>query len=396
VVALSAEESPRAALVAARARLRTIAITGARVAAVAAHAIASGLAGIRGDLAVLKAARALAAWEASPEILDEHIHRATDLALAHRIRRKVSAGGQRTRSIGQPLEQNRAAPEGQGAPPTAAPKPSTAPALRSADPAPRSGDLRLSTDAIDQTQPGRRGTQALAARRVIGTVPFRATGTLAVSDSLMAAATRGARVDEQGVGLVASDLKQHERRGPGNSHVLFLVDASGSMATQRRLNLAKTAALALLTSSYQRRDEVALMVFRGEGTDLVLPFTRHVASVEQTLTEVPSGGRTPLARALLDAAQLLRTREPTLLVILTDGRANAAADGGDPWEEALAACEPLRAACGGALVIDCEPGPVLLGRARELAGRLGAECVALDTIDAADLTMRIQRRKEAR
>ena len=391
-----AEESLRAAILAARARLGTIAIDDAHLAAVAAHAIESDLAGIRGDLAVVKAARALAAWEASPEILDEHIHRASELALTHRIRRRHAAGGQRTRSPAKPSEQIRPVPEDQATPPMVAPEPAAVPTLRPAEPTPQPGDVRWSTDAVDRTQPGRRGAQALAAHRAIGTVPFRATGTLAVADSLMTAARRGARVDEQGIALVAADLKQHERRGPGIGHVLFLVDASGSMATQRRLNIAKSAALALLTSSYQRRDEVALMVFRGEGTDLVLPFTRDVASVEQALREVPSGGRTPLARALSDAAQLLQTRAPALLILFTDGRANAAVDGGDPWEEALAAGETLRSTCAGALVIDCEPGPVRLGRARELAGRLGAECVALDSIDAADLTLRIQRRMDTR
>jgi magnesium chelatase subunit D len=172
------------------------------------------------------------------------------------------------------------------------------------------------------------------------------------------------------------------------------VDASGSMATHRRLEVAKGAALGLLTSSYQRRDEVALMAFRAEGTDLVLPFTRHVASIQQALKDVPTGGRTPLARALLDAAGLLQTRAPALLVLLTDGRANVSVDGGDAWEESLAACEALRTACAGALVIDCESGPVTLGRARVLAQALGADCVALDTLDTTALTLRIHRRLE--
>jgi len=65
----------------------------------------------------------------------------------------------------------------------------------------------------------------------------------------------------------------------------------------------------------------------------------------------------------------MQTREPALLVLLTDGRANVSLDGGDPWEEALAACSLLQAACAGALVIDCEPGPIVLGRARVLARR---------------------------
>ena len=137
------------------------------------------------------------------------------------------------------------------------------------------------------------------------------------------------------------------------------------------------------------------MVFRAEGTDLVLPFTRHIASIEQALSDVPTGGRTPLARALLDATRLLQTRDPALLVLLTDGRANVSVEGGDPWEEALAASMRLRAACAGSLVVDCEPGPIMLGRARVLAQVLGAECVALDAMDAAALTLRIHGRLES-
>ena len=137
------------------------------------------------------------------------------------------------------------------------------------------------------------------------------------------------------------------------------------------------------------------MVFRAEGADLVLPFTRHIESIEQALLDVPTGGRTPLARALRDAAHLLQTRDPALLVLLTDGRANVSQDGGDPWEEALGSCELLRTACAGALVIDCEPGPIILGRARTLAQALGGECVALDDVDEAGLALRIRGRLDA-
>jgi magnesium chelatase subunit D len=167
------------------------------------------------------------------------------------------------------------------------------------------------------------------------------------------------------------------------------------MATQRRLELVKSAALGLLKSNQQHRDEVALMVFRGEGVDVVMPFTNSIEGVERALGEVPTGGRTPLPRALIDAAKMLRTREPSLLVVFTDGRANVSVSGGDPWEESLAACEALREACAGAVVIDCEPGPIVLGRARQLATALGAGCIALSTLESSDLTVQILSRIEA-
>jgi magnesium chelatase subunit D len=140
---------------------------------------------------------------------------------------------------------------------------------------------------------------------------------------------------------------------------------------------------------------VALMVFRGEGTNLVMPFTNDIERVERTLGDVTTGGRTPLARALMDATELLKTRDPSLLVIFTDGRANVSVSDTDPWDESLAACGPLGEACAGALVIDCEPGPIVLGRARQLAAELHAECIPLATLEGPDLTIRIQSRLES-
>ncbi len=393
------EQALRRGIVAARERLAALSITDAHLSAVAALSVEHQLDGIRGDLAIIRAARALAAWQAASEIRDEHIRRAADLALSHRTRQKKSKAQPRARPSLEPPDQNRTPADGEAAHATgAAPAPAhlaESPRLRMAPPGPDRGPVRLMTDVVDREGAGRRRAESPGSQRVIGAIPFQHTGTLAMPQTLAAAARRGVRAGEQGVRLAAADLMQHERRGPGLCHVLFLVDASGSMATKRRLEVAKGAALGLLTSNYQRRDEVALMVFRAEGTDLALPFTRHIASIEQALRDVPTGGRTPLARALLDAARLMQTREPALLVLLTDGRANVSLDGGDPWEEALAACSVLQAACAGALVIDCEPGPIVLGRARVLAQALGAECVALDAMDATALTLRIHGRLES-
>jgi magnesium chelatase subunit D len=400
-VAGAAENALRDAIVASRARLAGLLISKAHLSTVSAISEEHYLDGIRGDLAIIRAARALAAWENASEIGEDHIRRTSVLALTHRARPKNAQGKSRSSSF----ERNQ--------PPADAIRPadpspqerhdsSSAPPAKSAEtrtlraaPAPAdSVSVRLVTDGVGE-RPGRRGTESPTSQRVIGAVPYQGSGTLALAPTVVAAAARGARVGEHGVALFAADLKQYERRGPGACHILFLVDASGSMATHRRLEAAKGAAMGLLTSSYQRRDEVALMVFRGEGTDLVLPFTRHVRSIEQALADVPTGGRTPLARALLDAADLLQSREPALLVLLTDGRANVSMDGGDPWEEALAVCGRLREACAGALIVDCESGPVTLGRARAMAQLLGAECVSLDALDAASLAIHIHRRLEA-
>ncbi|HSZ09058.1 MAG TPA: VWA domain-containing protein [Steroidobacteraceae bacterium] len=398
------ERAWREGIVAARARLSTIPITDAHLSSVTALSIEHRLDGIRGDLAIIKTARALAAWQAAAEISDEHIHRAAELALSHRTRQKRPKNVPRAAATPTPPAQARTSSDGRPAPAAGAPPaaenptpvenpPVENPRLHFAPAAPER-PVRLITDAIDRESIGRRTTDSMNSQRRVGAVPYEPTGTLAVADTLSAAARRGARVSADGVRLTAADLRQHELRGPGLCHVLFLVDASGSMATNRRLELAKGAALGLLSSSYQRRDEVALMAFRADGTDLVLPFTRHIAGIERALSDVPTGGRTPLARALRDAGEVLKTREPALLVLFTDGRANVSAEGGDPWEEALAAGSRLQTACAGALVVDCEAGPIVLGRARVLAQALGAECVALDDMDDRSLTIRIHGRLE--
>ena len=225
--------------------------------------------------------------------------------------------------------------------------------------------------------------------------PYSETGTLAVNETLTVAAVRGARTQIGGTAVSAADLMQHRRSRSTRSSVLFVVDASGSMAAQRRLQVAKGAALAMLGSTRRHGDEVALMVFRGEGTDLLLPFTSDVGQIESALRDIPTGGRTPLARALLDSAQLMQQRTSTLLVLFTDGRANVAiatGDSVDPWEQALSVCASLAALCEGALVVDCETGPIALGRPRLLADALQGECISLLELESSDLTIRLLRR----
>jgi magnesium chelatase subunit D len=403
------EDSLRQAIVEARARLLLLPVTSAHLSIVTAICSEQLLDGIRGDLAIIKTARAMAAWEKASEIGADHIRRAAVFALPHRMRRRPAASG-------SPRKDPSASPSGGSYGPgfargpsdadgrpgdNAGGTPSTAGAMgpnntAGPDGAGRLGSvaaaINLVTDLIDRESSGRRGAGSIASRRATRATPYDQTGTLAINETLTAAAARGRRVGERGITLSASDLMQHGRSGPGRSSVLFLVDASASMATQRRLELAKSAALGLLKSNYQHRDEVALMVFRGEGADLVMPFTSGIEGVEQALNDVPTGGRTPLARALIDAAEVLRTREPSLLVVFTDGRANVSVGSEDPWAESLAACAELKEACAGAVVIDCEPGPIVLGRARQLAAALCAECVALSALEAAELTIRIQRR----
>ncbi|WP_143590546.1 VWA domain-containing protein [Thermoactinospora rubra] len=183
-----------------------------------------------------------------------------------------------------------------------------------------------------------------------------------------------------GLLLRREDLRETVREGREGNLVLFVVDASGSMAARRRMTVVKTAVLSLLLDAYQRRDKVGLVTFRGREARVVLPPTSSVEAGAARLRELPTGGRTPLAEGLAKAAEVLRVerlRDPArrpLLVLVTDGRATS----GTPVDAAAALLEGTAS-----VVVDCETGPVRLGLARGLAARLRARLVTLDDLGPA-------------
>jgi magnesium chelatase subunit D len=191
------------------------------------------------------------------------------------------------------------------------------------------------------------------------------------------------------------DLRVRRLLRPVRSTTLFLVDASGSTALHR-LAEAKGAVELLLAECYVRRDRVALLAFRGERVELLLPPTRSLARARRELAALPGGGGTPLARALdagLElAVRLRRQDERPLLVLLTDGRANLARDGTPGREraeaEALAAARAWRTADLAALLVDASPRPE--PRARALAQAAGARYLPLPRADAASLARAVR------
>ena len=163
---------------------------------------------------------------------------------------------------------------------------------------------------------------------------------------------------------------------------LFVVDASGSSALHR-LAEAKGAVELLLADCYVRRDQVALMAFRGQQAELLLPPTRSLVRAKRSLAGLPGGGGTPLATAI-DAAVVMaqglqRRGLSPLIVMLTDGRANVARNGSGGRElahtEALQASRQLAAMGVSVLFIDTSPKPQSL--AAELASAMRARYLPL-------------------
>ncbi len=176
---------------------------------------------------------------------------------------------------------------------------------------------------------------------------------------------------------------------------LFVVDASGSSALHR-LAEAKGAVELLLADCYVRRDQVALMAFRGQQAELLLPPTRSLVRAKRSLAGLPGGGGTPLATAI-DAAVVMaqglqRRGLSPLIVMLTDGRANVARNGSGGRElahtEALQASRQLAAMGVSVLFIDTSPKPQSL--AAELASAMRARYLPLPHAGAAMVSQAVR------
>ena len=233
---------------------------------------------------------------------------------------------------------------------------------------------------------GSRGQTAGTRGRHVSSAPGRASeGRLDVIATLRDAARwqklrpRGARR----IALRAEDLRIKKYRSKAGALFLFAVDASGSMALNR-MRQAKGAVHALLEQAYVNRDRVALLSFRGQGAELLLPPTGSVELLRRAVDQLPTGGGTPLAAALLQAAEVAaqarrRGFANVVLVLLTDARANvgirAARAGVDDELRQLSA---VVSSCGlRSLVIDTQRNFLSQGSAQKLAHWLGGNYLYL-------------------
>ncbi len=239
------------------------------------------------------------------------------------------------------------------------------------------------------------------AGQYIQAVPDPAPRDLALDATLRAAAARGAYQDGR-LAIEGADLHRKERSGRTGTLILFAVDASGSMAARQRMAAVKGAVLSLLESAYEERDRVGVIAFRGLRAEVLLAPTGSVELAERALRELPTGGRTPLAHALVLAHGVLRRERQAhpelcaLLVLLSDGRANVGLPDTAvaPWQQTLHAAQQLAAEGFPALVLDTEAGFVRLGQGQDLARALAAEHLALEALSAQGLTLTIRERTQ--
>lgn len=187
--------------------------------------------------------------------------------------------------------------------------------------------------------------------------------------------------------ITSSDMRQKVREKRIGNTFLFAVDASGSMGARERMGAVKGAIYYMLQEAYQKRDRVGMLAFRRDKAELLLPITRSVDLAQRCLSQMPTGGKTPLAEALAVAYCTLermskadKELEP-ILILVTDGRANSQTmDGSNPVDAALKMASYIRKAKITALVIDTEKGFIKLGLAKTLAREMGANYYHIDKL----------------
>jgi len=179
--------------------------------------------------------------------------------------------------------------------------------------------------------------------------------------------------------------------------ILFLVDASWSMAVAERMAATKGAILSLLTDAYQRRDRVGLIVFQKSRATLVLPPTSSVMLAQRALTDIPVGGKTPLSAGLMMAYDVLRKEKilhpdvMPLLIVLTDGAGNVSVGHLPPQEEAYTFADMIAKQKIHSVVINMEHVAFDQGLAKELSNHLDCPCYTITDLKAESLFVAVQK-----
>ncbi|WP_372621412.1 magnesium chelatase subunit D [Falsiroseomonas sp.] len=396
------EPTASAAVQDARALLPAVATDDALAEAVCATAAAFGIEDLRAPLFALRAARAAAALAGRTQVTKEDAGLAARLVLAPRATTApMDHQPEQPPEPPPPEEQQNSKDQPDRGPDSKELQEMLVAATQAALPAGLLEALQLREAARKRNgAEGKAGARRDAAQRgrPIGTRPgaLRDGARLALVETLRNAAPwqalrRRERPRGPPIQVRREDIRLRRFRHKAGTTAIFVVDASGSAALHR-LAEAKGAVEMLLADCYVRRDQVAVVAFRGKGAEVLLPPTPSLVRAKRSLAGLPGGGPTPLAAGLDAAAALVaetarRGRTP-LLVLLTDGRANISRDGtaGRPQAEAdaLAAATRIRASGVPALLLDTAPRPHAY--AKQLAAAMGARYLALPAADAARLS----------
>jgi magnesium chelatase subunit D len=354
----------------AREQLRDIQCSTAMLNHISRSVCDEGVRSLRADLAVMRASAAYAALAGDEVVQENHVASVLSLALAHRTRE-----GRRTPPPPSPLVPQKDEPRNDNS---------------SGEGERGSTERVFPPRAVDapQIRPSNsdRGAGAVVSSAEIRRGPIIGARKSSDPAELDLRATLSHAVRDNGsIQPRLADLHERLREPSAGTRYLFVIDSSGSHAVHERMRLVKGATVSLLTRSFKRGDDVVIIVFRGTSAEVVLEPTSNLTDTFSTLEYLPTGGRTPLAHGLELAKAYVTPK--TVLVVMTDGRANYSLHGGDPWKEALGLAAELTCV---ALVVDTEASTNPAGQSKVLAEALHARCLSLDeVVTAGDLTIEL-------
>lgn len=401
-----AEAPPQPAVSSATAQLAAQ-LENARPASIPDHLIdaasrlatAVGAEGLRADIALCRAAAAFAGLDTRASATEDDLRRVAHLVLAHRARRDPfdppvlppdaldDALDDAFNDHNDHNDHNETSP---GSDATAhgdsSGPPMTVGAQRRLD-RPAQPRARRAVDGGDGRSATLEGQRGRFVRDVAAETDSHRPIAVAATVRQVAH-RRGADAD---AGFEASDIRHAIREQTVGSLMILVVDTSGSMGAQDRAEAATGTALGLLTSAYERRDQVAVVTFGGDDAAVALHPTGSVEVARNRLTSLRTGGATPLAAGLRTALEIARpstaqTRVP-FIAVLSDGRAT----GSDTaFEDALAVAAEVRRQGIAGVALDCETGTPRLGLAARLAAAMGVPSVDVVGLDVGAVTSTIR------
>ncbi len=426
---LPATEELKTKINAARERLPYVSIPEGHTDLISSLCLELGVAGQRGDLAVARAAKSLAAMDGRDEVVFDDIKLASLLALEHRRReipdsppppvppqnedQKSEREEDRKNKSGSTDQNTRQDPSPDMQPEEKEPDD---PVTKKSLPPPQQDQISTIGSAFEvirylneksrrttKKQKSGRRTRVTSADASGHYRSFRLPGKnrndIAIDATLRAAAPfqQSRQKNGHAISVTRADLREKVREKKTAHTILFLVDASGSMGVRKRMGAVKGAILSLLTDAYQKRDRVGLMIFRGNDARLLLPPTRSPELAVRLLSTLPTGGMTPLTKGIADAYEMLargrytQACENRSIVLLTDGRVNVAWKGGSsPQDELVDLARTIAKKDIRFVVVDTEEGYPRLGRARTLSAELEATYFRLEDLRSRGLAGTVQ------
>ena len=362
----------------------------------------------RAEIVITRTAKTIAAFDGRTEVNQDDVKKAMELALAHRMRsrpfepptlnkdklEKSMSEHQHDHQHDHPPQKPRQQKqESQPPEPDQQHDPNQ---TQPTKPQEMVFDIGLPIDVRQIQMPRRR--DRIARRKTGGrrmnTLALRNRGRylrqrmpqvgndIAIDATIRAAAPyQKARLGPNAIKVKSEDIREKERVGKTSAVMLFVVDASGSMGAMQRMESAKGAVLSLLMDSYQKRDKIGMVAFKGKDAELILPPCSSVDLALSLLQELPTGGKTPLSAGLSRGLQLLQgeirkdCEVKPMMVLISDGRANVGL-GGKIRDELMEISEKTKQMGVHTIVIDTEVVEnsfmdMRLGYCREIAETSG-------------------------